>query len=333
MSEDQQFQVQIVVPVFNDWQACRQLLVQLDHHLASSPYGARVLLIDDGSTDVAEGVLGPGEYLHLERLEVLRLRRNLGHQRAICVGLAYADAYLHPQAILLMDADGEDAPADAIKLVDRFVEERGQKIVFAARARRSESWWFRICYRCYCWLHLILTGHHVRVGNFSVIPRERLASLVIVPELWSHYAAAVYIARLPFCMVPTRRAQRYGGRSKMNFVSLVAHGLAAISVFSETVGVRMLLACLATAGLLLAGMATVVGVRFFTDLAIPGWATYGTGLLAVLLVQCVILALAFSFMVLHGRNRFPFLPARDFEHYIDRKMTLFIAEPQAMHDS
>lgn len=49
-------------------------------------------------------------------MRLLVLRRNLGHQRAIAVGLCHADAKLDFDSILLMDADGEDAPEDAVRL-------------------------------------------------------------------------------------------------------------------------------------------------------------------------------------------------------------------------
>ena len=103
--------------------------------------------------------------------------------------------------------------------------------------------------------HRVLTGHGVRVGNFSVIPRERLSCLVATSELWNHYAAAAFPSRQPYATVPTRRADRLDGRSKMNFVALVIHGLSAISVYSDAIGVRLLIATLAMIGLDLAALA------------------------------------------------------------------------------
>ena len=78
------------------------------------------------------------------------------------------------------------------------------------------------------------------MGNFSIIPRPRLASLVVVSEMWNHYAAAAFKSRQPLCTVPTQRAKRLDGKSKMNFVNLVVHGLSAISVYGELVGIRLL---------------------------------------------------------------------------------------------
>ena len=45
----------------------------------------------------------------------------------------------------------------------------------------------------------------MRVGNFSVIPRDLLSRLVVVSELWNHYAAAVFKSRLPFVTLKGER--------------------------------------------------------------------------------------------------------------------------------
>src|SRR5262249_34330459 len=145
--------------------------------------------------------------------------------------------------------------------------------VFAERMKRSESLVFRFFYYLYRHLHFLLTSVRVRVGNFSAIPRQRLESLVAVSELWNHYAAAVFHSRQPYCSIPTQRAHRLSGRSSMNFVSLVAHGLSAISVYREVIGVRLLVLAICLALVAVAGLVTTVFLRLNTNLAIPGWAT------------------------------------------------------------
>jgi 2-polyprenyl-3-methyl-5-hydroxy-6-metoxy-1,4-benzoquinol methylase len=81
----------------------------------------------------------------------------------------------------------------------------------------------------------MLTGISVRVGNFSILPRSYLSTLIVLSELWNHYAAAVFRSRLKFEMIPIPRGRRIAGASRMNFVSLVTHGLSAASVFSDIV--------------------------------------------------------------------------------------------------
>jgi hypothetical protein len=163
---------------------------------------------------------------------------------------------------------------------------------------------------------LALTGNGVRVGNFSAIPRRRLTSLAVVAELWNHYAAAVFRSRQPYCMIPTRRSTRFCGRSSMNFVSLVAHGLSAISVYSDVVGVRLLVMAVLLAFVTLTGIVAAVIVRVATNWAIPGWASYTVGLLLILFVQAIMAAFVFSFGILGSRHGSTFLPRRDYSFFI-----------------
>ena len=112
----------------------------------------------------------------------------------------------------------------------------------------------------------------------------------------------------------------------MNFTSLVIHGLSAISVHSEVVGVRMLYGTLSMTVISLLLVGVVVAVRLFTDLAVPGWATYVTAFLAVILLQSVTLSFFFSFIVLSGRENATFLPERDYHYFIAGEHTIFERE-------
>jgi polyisoprenyl-phosphate glycosyltransferase len=312
----------MLIPVFNDWASLAQLLPRLDSVLAAHFLTVDVLVVDDGSTIEPEPVFENSSFAALRRVDVLRLRRNLGHQRAIAVGLAYIEECLPAEAIVVMDGDGEDDPADVPRLLERLEEEGNGMVVFAERARRSESLVFRVFYAFFKLLHLVLTGKGVRVGNFSAIPRRRLSSLVVVAELWNHYAAAVFRSRQPYCMIPTYRSRRLCGSSSMNFVSLVTHGLSAISVYSDVVGVRLLVMSILLALLTLGGITIAVIVRVATNLAIPGWASYTVGILLILFVQAIMAAFVFSFAILGSRHGTTFLPRRDYSFFIGSVWTL-----------
>jgi polyisoprenyl-phosphate glycosyltransferase len=314
--------VVILIPLYNDWSACRLLLSSLDDALRGKVNAARVILVDDGSSQQAPEDFRAGSLLVLQQVDVLRLRRNLGHQRAIAIGLSYIWEHVPCETIVLMDSDGEDDPVDVPRLLARYREESGEKIIFAERTRRSESWTFVLFYRLYKGLHRLLVGMSVRVGNFSAIPRGRLESLIVVSELWNHYAAAVVKSRQPFDTVPTRRADRLAGRSGMDFVRLVAHGLSAISVFGDIIGVRLLVATLILIALTIVGLVATVVLRLATDLPIPGWATSTFGLLTVILFQAVMLSIQFSFIVLGGRQGTSFLPCRDYAYFVASFRTL-----------
>jgi len=306
----------ILIPVFNDWEALDLLLRLLDKALAEQGLTAGVLVVDDGSTMAPTPPCEESPFVALRHVDVLTLRRNLGHQRALAVGIAFVEDRGCCESLVVMDGDGEDDPRDVPRLVARSREDGGQSIVFAERTRRSESAIFRVFYVLYKLLHVVLTGSGVRVGNFSIIPRARLTSLVVVSEMWNHYAAAAFHSRQPKCMIPSQRSQRLRGKSRMNFTRLVIHGLSAISVYSELVAIRSLIVMVLLTILDLLAIASIVYIRLATDLAIPGWATFSVGILTVLFFNLMIMMLIFVFVLLSGRNTSSFLPKRDFGYFL-----------------
>lgn len=307
--------VLILIPVFNDWTAASRLVELLAAALGATGRRASVLLVDDGSTERPD-VLAIEPGAAIDRVEILGLKRNLGHQRAIGVGLAWVGENRPCDAVVIMDGDGEDDPADVPRLLAHWESLDGRQIVFAERTRRSENTVFRISYGAFKLVHRILTGRGVRVGNFSVVPFSRIEALVSVPDLWNHYAASVFVSRLPFTSIPTTRARRIAGRSSMNFPALVTHGLSAIAVFSEVVSVRVLLATVACIALTGLGIIAVVVLRLFTERAIPGWATFTSGILLMLLLQSIMFSLLFSFIILANRKSAAVILARDYDLFV-----------------
>ncbi|MBC8102292.1 MAG: glycosyltransferase, partial [Cytophagales bacterium] len=309
--------VVILIPVFNDWAAVTKLLALLDDEIAKHGYtNASVLLIDDGSSLPAPEETIAFRPQALIAVEVLALRRNLGHQRAIAVGLTYVSEKVPCRAVVVMDGDGEDSPGDVPKLLARFEELGGAKAVFAERARRTEKLSFRVFYRLYKGAHRLLTGEGVRVGNFSAIPFKLLSRLVVVSDLWNHYAAAVFKARLPHDMLPLARGYRLAGESRMNFVSLVIHGLSAMSVYGDRIGVRLLTVTGASVAGMLLLLSGLLLVKFVAGIAVSKWVAYSIAGLLIILSQMLAIALVFVFIVLAGRDSSSFLPIRDYHFYI-----------------
>jgi len=139
-----------------------------------------------------------------------------------------------------------------------------------------------------------------------------LKRLVAVSELWNHYAAAVHKAKLPLTSIPTKRSQRLVGSPHMDMVSLVVHGLSAMAVFGDRIGVRLLIVFGLGMVLSVMGLFAVLAIRLITDLAIPGWATYVTGFLLVMFIQMLLIAIIFVFVILAARNAVSVIPSRDY---------------------
>jgi polyisoprenyl-phosphate glycosyltransferase len=315
--------VLVLMPLRDDWASAAELIRQLDRAFSSFPCVLDVLLVDDGSVQACNSAEFQSHFGSVQTIRILRLRRNLGHQRAIAIGLAYIKQTLPCDAVLVMDADGEDTPSGALELVRSFSDTGGTEAIFAERSRRMESATFRTFYWLYKTLHRILTGLSVRVGNFSIVPSSHLDPIVVVPDLWNHYAAAIFRSGLLFTVIPIPRGYRISGTSKMNFVALVTHGLSAISVFGDIVGVRLLIASLSGSLLAGAGILAVVAIRIFTRWAIPGWASYAAGILAIILIQFITIAASFTFFILSSRANLGFVPERDYGLFVAEVVDIY----------
>src|ERR1700677_2853705 len=316
MALERPLRLSVLMPVRDDWSSAAELIRRLEKIFSSEAVAAEIILVDDASLQRCEPDDFQIDSSFVRVIRTLRLRRNLGHQRAIAIGLAHIQQTSNCDAVIVMDADGEDTAEGVSQLMRAYCESRGRQAVFAERSRRSESLLFRFFYHLYKIVHRCLTGISVRVGNFSILPAPYLNTLVVMSELWNHYAAAVFRSNLAFTMIPIPRGTPIAGSSRMNFVALVSHGLSAISVFGDIVGVRLLIGSLAGSLLAGLGMVLVAMIRLFTNRAIPGWATYATGTLAIIVIQLITIATSFTFFVLSNRTNLGFVPLRDYSLFV-----------------
>jgi len=307
--------VTILIPVYNDSRSATLLLERLSAEAARLPCRLGVLFVDDGSS-VQEAAALPAPTAAIPQVDVLRLRRNLGHQRAIAVGLARLAADSRPDFVVVMDGDGEDDPVTIEPLLAAAMAGDGHTAVFAQRLKRHDGIGFLAGYRLFRVLHLLLVGADVQVGNFSVLPAAVLDRVVGIAEIWNHYAAGVIHARLPVRMVPTARSRRLAGQSKMNLPALVMHGICALSVWSDVIVARLFLVVAGLITLTLALLAGVVIARLSSATLVSGWAAGATGILVVVMLLLGVMCLLMALFVLGSRTAANFLPHRDWRDYV-----------------
>jgi hypothetical protein len=253
---------------------------------------------------------------------------NVGHQRAIALGLAIAAQEAETGAVVIMDADGEDRPQDILRLVTA-AQGCDDFVVVAERAQRTESRSFRISYGLYRLIFALLTGKKLGFGNFSLLSREYALRLAMLPDLWNTFPAALMRSRLPIKRLPTDRGHRYTGSSKMNYASLIVHGLSGLSVYSDTIFVRMLVAVVALFAASMLVIATVVMLRLFTDLASPGWATTIVLGTTIILLQAIVSTLTAALLLLNNRSQRLIIPALDFRRFVRRRTELALLRPMS----
>ena len=269
----------VVMPIYEDQEASTRLFREL-----SAEYGDRVYVVavDDGSVN---------QPVHIEALQtnslngvVIQLKRNVGHQRAIAIGMNYvADHFPDMPCTVVMDSDGEDTP-QSIKQLVAPLQSPKIDIVVAQRKSRIETLRFKTFYLIYQLLFQFLTGRKITFGNFMALKPAALKRLVAMQELWMHVASCVLTSKLRIQTLPIDRGPRYAGKSKMNFVGLALHGFRALMVFAEDVLVRVGIICalVAVATVIASAVAIVLKLAGF---ATPGWFSVALGILLLVFLQ------------------------------------------------
>jgi hypothetical protein len=299
----------VVTPVYEDVEASSRLFKELALAQGRDVY---VVAVDDGSV---RQPLDPAS-IAAAGLDgvVIRLRRNVGHQRAIAIGLNYVvDRLPDAGRVVVMDSDGEDLPQTIGELMAPLAA-ADVDVVVAQRRSRVETLKFRTFYVVYKWLFNLLSGRRISFGNFMAMKPAAARRLAAMQELWIHVAACVLNSKLRMVTCPLDRGPRYAGQSKMNFVGLALHGFKGLMVFAEDVLVRVGIACALVAALAVAGsmLAIVLKVLGF---ATPGWFSIALGILLLVFLQTG--ALTLMTLMLTGVVRSGPVAAAGYKDFVD----------------
>jgi polyisoprenyl-phosphate glycosyltransferase len=290
----------IVTPVYRDVGSFEILRERLLEVLGEAAAEARFVVIDDTAGQDEE----IGRLAQLGDVTVLRPPFNLGHQRAI----VYALRKILPRvgdddAIVTLDADGEDQPSDLPRLLAALQGEEHlrQQVVLALRTKRRESLGFKVFYRLFRLLFRSLTGTTVRSGNFAAMPGSIAKRVLQHPTFDLAYSSAILALDIPVEYVPCERGERYKGRSKMTYGRLAMHGLRMLMPFTDRIAIRALGAFVGFAILGVVMAVVVVCLKLFTSSSIPGWTSYIA--LGSLIVSLVALGNFVSLFVLFSQTR------------------------------
>lgn len=306
--------IKILIPIYNDWESLYILMDRINNCVTEATLKRlSFLIVNDCSLCNYEPSKIPQQF----DIQIVHLNRNLGHQKAIAIGLAYLHTSNDFGQVVVMDSDGEDRPEDIEKII-AVAENNQGKIVFASRLKRYEGITFRFFYQIYKIVFRIMTGKTIAFGNFCVIPAQFIEKLAYVSEIWNHFSGGVIRSKLPYTTLPLDRGKRLAGKSKMNFTSLILHGLGAVSVHLDIVAVRLLLFCIGLIMIALLGISVFLLHHFLTDFPVSELISRIIMTLMVIFVQAFLVCLFLVFMVLTYRTHIHFIPAIGYKDFILR---------------
>ena len=285
-----------VLPVYNESAGLSSFHAELQRCTDSRPdLDFEFLYVDDGSRDDSLDRL-----LELrgsdDRVSVLSLSRNFGHQMAVTAGLdAAADADV--DAVVVMDVDLQDPPAVSLELID--VWERGADVVYAQRRTRRDSWFKRHTASAFYWLLERLASSDIprNVGDFRLMDRRVVAEVVKFREQNRFLRGIVASVGYRQEAVLFDRDARFAGASGYPLARMMKLALDGILGFS-TVPLKLITRLgLLISFLSLVGAAYVFAVRVFTpEDAVPGWAFLGVGLFLLGGIQLIMLGIIGSYL-------------------------------------
>lgn len=264
--------VTIIAPVMNEGPVLSLFVDQVVEVLNAlqARHDARLLLIDDGSTDGSWSAIcacAAGD----PRISGLRLSRNFGHQAALTCGYELADA----DAIVTIDSDLQDPPAAILDMVAFW--ERGARVVLGVRrTRRTDTGLKRLTAALYYWLiHAVAEGAPTeQTGDFRLLDRQVVDALNRLPERHRYIRGLVGWLGFTPAIVEFDRQPRAAGVTKYpigRMIRLAVDGIVSLSFIP--LRVAYVLACASAVPFLLYLLYNVVLYFAFGVQMVPGWSS------------------------------------------------------------
>lgn len=257
----------LVIPLYNEEAMIAFLRGAIDNFVRTLWGDVELILVNDGSSDQTLSLLAEWAASD-DRVRVLHLSRNFGHQIAATAGLDHASG----DAIVLLDADLQDPLRVIHQMIDRYCE--GYDVVYGQRkSRAGESSYKRFTAWAFYRIMRSLVYRELPpdVGDFRLVSRSCLDAVILMRETHRFLRGMVAWVGFPQVAVSYCREARVAGSTKYPLRKMLAFSWIAATSFS-TLPLRLSMIFGAIVGILgmeegiRAALAHVLG--WYT---VPGW--------------------------------------------------------------
>ncbi len=258
--------ISIVIPFYNEEKIIVDLLTETIEALSYISENYEIICIDDGSDDNTLQKLTTFNKNN-NRIKVLELSRNFGHQAAYTAGLHYAKG----EYVVMMDGDFQDPPK-LIPDMYKKIKNEDFDIIYGKRTRRNEKLQKKLFINLfhYIFSNINKSKDLVNVGNFSIMNRYALNAFLKLNEKSRYLPGLRYYIGFKQSFIKYERPDRHNGKSKMSFIKLSSLALDAIFSFSK-LPIRLSL-FIGIIGIILSITGTIIVlVKNTMGVAITGW--------------------------------------------------------------
>ena len=225
----------ILIPVFNDWESLKKLLIEIENSIKKFPdLTIQCFVINDASTIAKPEFKKPEK---IDSLRILNMKENRGHARCNAFGIRYITQNEKFDYLILMDGDGEDRPSELEDLITKALKNPNFSVV-AKRVKRSEGLFFQSLYIMHKFITYFFTGKKINFGNYTCLTKKDAEIISSKPSLWSSYSGTVKKNLSNLLEINSIRGTRYFGPSKMSLFKLIIHSFSIIAVFKFNVFLR-----------------------------------------------------------------------------------------------
>jgi len=212
--------ISIVIPVYNEVEALPDLLLELSSALARTGRSHEVILVDDASTDASAQWMATAARERPE-LFVLALDRHEGQSAALAAGFARA----HGEIVITMDADGQNDPADLLRVLEAL---DSADVVSGIRETRRDPWRRRVSSRIANSVRRSVLGDHVTDIGCSLkgYRRAALEGLPMFRGAHRYLPALCEMRGAKLVEIPVAHRPRRYGQSKYGVADRLWAGLA-----------------------------------------------------------------------------------------------------------
>jgi glycosyltransferase involved in cell wall biosynthesis len=217
----------IVAPMLDEEGTARAFCDRVRSALDGLPW--ELVVVDDGSTDATPAILAAIARAD-ERVKVVTLSRNFGHQTAITAGLDHAAG----DVVVMIDSDLQDPP----ELIPTMVEHwrAGSDVVYATRTDRTGESRFKLAtarwfYRLMAKVSDVPLAQNS--GDFRLLDRRALDALLAMRESNRYLRGMTSWVGFTQTALPYSRDARFAGETKYPLRKMIRFALDAIASFSH----------------------------------------------------------------------------------------------------
>jgi dolichol-phosphate mannosyltransferase len=277
MSPEHPITIDLVIPVFNEAGVVEQTHASLCEVIDALPHKFTIYYVNDGSKDeTAKCLVGLAE--QDERIVVLELARNFGHQAALTAGLDASAGDL----VISMDADGQHPPQMIPEMIGLF--KQGYDIIQTQRIEEGGFSFKKITSSGFYALINRISGTYILEGaaDFRGLSRQAVEALKSMPEYHRFLRGMISWMGYRSVILPYHEPGRVAGKSKYSLGKMFRLAMDAIFSFSLMplyLGITMggILLCLAAAQIIYVLSFWLTGR---SSELVPGWSS----LMGVMLV-------------------------------------------------